>query len=209
MQNIKIIVFDFDETLYSHPKALDFYIKFIKDAIINLSNNSTEEAMDIIRRYGFDQRGEKRVSFGKVCEEFGIKKEAWEAYKTTHFFEVDYATADTVDNELLRALAQKYSLFLLSNELIEHLEYKAKKLNIDLSVFEKILAPSKQKNSLSIIKKEEYKKIIHEYDISPSEILAIGDRYQVDIAPLVELGGQGIQISNTTELTNLINTKLL
>ena len=133
-KKLKIIVFDFDETLYYHPRALEFYVEFIKNAICSLSSRNGDEAMKIIREYGFDRRGEKRVSFGKTCGKFGIDEKAWDEYKLSHFFEVDYDGADTVDNKLLIELAKKYTLVILSNELYENIIYKSERLEIDLSV---------------------------------------------------------------------------
>ena len=55
-----------------------------------------------------------------------------------------------------------------------------------------------------MMKKETYIKISQEYAVPFNEILAIGDRYQVDIKPLEELGGTGIQISNTDDVNKII-----
>ena len=41
------------------------------------------------------------------------------------------------------------------------------------------------------------------------ELFALGDRYQVDVAPLVELGGAGVQISSVADAENIIKTKLM
>ncbi len=208
-KKLKIIVFDFDETLYYHPRALEFCVEFIKNAICSLSSRNGDEAMKIIREYGFDRRGEKRVSFGKTCGKFGIDEKAWDEYKLSHFFEVDYDGADTVDNKLLIELAKKYTLVILSNELYENIIYKSERLEIDLSVFDRIYAPSVADGGHSVDKKESFKKICEDYGAEPDELFALGDRYQVDVAPLVELGGAGVQISSVADAENIIKTKLM
>ncbi|MCM1043855.1 MAG: HAD family hydrolase [Corallococcus sp.] len=206
---IKVVVFDFDETLYSHPQAQKFYVEYIKNAITDLSGHSQQEALEIIKQYGFDKRGAKRVSFGKTCKYFGVDENDWNKYKVTHFFEVDYDTAQTVDNLLLKKLSQKYTLVILSNELLANVLYKARKLKIDLDVFDKIYAPDYDKGIASLSKKETYKQICADYGVTPQNVLAIGDRYQVDILPLAELGGSGVQIASTIDIENLITTELL
>ena len=201
---VKIIVFDFDETLYYSETALESYIMFIKKSILDLSNHTENEADEIINEYGFNSRGENRVSFGKNCEKFGVKKSDWEEYKKDHFFEVDYNNAKIIDNNLINKLSKKYICLILSNELYENIEYKAKKLGIKLKNFQKIYAPHKNFNGKCPSKKETYIKISQEYAVPFNEILAIGDRYQVDIKPLEELGGTGIQISNTDDVNKII-----
>lgn len=207
-KNITIIVFDFDETLYYSDTALLSYINFIKQAILSLSTHTEEEANKIIHQYGFDSRGENRVSFGKNCENFGVKKQDWEEYKKDHFFEVDYNNSKIVDNSLIKKLSKKYTCLILSNELYENIQYKAKKLGIELSSFDRIYAPTKSSTEPCLSKKEIYTQISKEYNTPYKRIFAIGDRYQVDIKPLVELGGFGAQISNTEELNNLLKTLL-
>lgn len=207
-KNITIIVFDFDETLYYSDTALLSYINFIKQAILSLSTHTEEEANKIIHQYGFDSRGENRVSFGKNCENFGVKKQDWEEYKKDHFFEVDYNNTKIVDNSLIKKLSKEYTCLILSNELYENIQYKAKKLGIELSSFDKIYAPTKSSTEPCLSKKETYVQISKEYNTPYKEIFAIGDRYQVDIKPLVELGGFGTQISNTEELNTLLKTLL-
>lgn len=208
-KNYKIIIFDFDETLYFHPRALDFYVKFIKNAICDLSGCDEKKAMSLIHKYGFDQRGEKRVSFAKTCKEFGIDVEAWDKYKITHFFEVDYDGAYTVDNSLLEELAKNYTLLILSNELYEHIIYKAQKLKINLSVFDRIYAPSAVKGIPATSKKETFIKICEDYKAAPQQLFAIGDRYQVDVLPLIEIGGKGTQVADTIELEKILKNELL
>ena len=53
------------------------------------------------------------------------------------------------------------------------------------------------------------KKICEDYGAEPDELFALGDRYQVDVAPLVELGGAGVQISSVADAENIIKTKLM
>lgn len=200
----EIIVFDFDETLYYSKTALESYVKFIKEAILNLSHHTDKEASEIIEEFGFNSRGENRVSFGKNCEKFGVSKKAWEEYKKDHFFEVDYNNSEIVNNDLIKKLSEKHTCLILSNELYENLEHKASKLGIELKNFKKIYAPHK-KDKECPSKKETYKKISKEYQVPFDKIFAIGDRYQVDIKPLEELGGTGKQISNVQEVNNLIS----
>lgn len=205
--NLSVIIFDFDETLYYSPNALKCYIKFILKAILDLSNYNKKQALAIMKEHGFTQKGENRVSFGANCEKFGISRNKWEEYKKEHFFEIDYENAQIVNNDLLRKLSSKKTLIIVSNEIYENILYKAKKLGINLSFFSNIYAPKKE-DKRGIDKKTVYTNILKEYDLSPSSVMVIGDRYKVDIKPFEEIGGQGIQISNTKEIENIISDLL-
>ncbi len=206
LKKIQLIIFDFDETLYSSPTAQIYYENFIKKAILDLSNYTEEQALKIMNDFGFTKRGENRVSFGSNCEKFGIKKSAWDNYKLNHFFEVDYNNTSTVDEQILEKLKNHYKLALVSNEILENIEYKATKLNINLSIFNKIYAPTKQNvKNFYKNKQEIYSVLLQDFAISHQETFVIGDRYRVDILPLINLGGAGVQIENTDEVAEILN----
>ncbi len=200
-KNLKAIIFDFDETLYYSPTALKKYIQYIKQTILALSNHTESEANEIIKKYGFDQRGENRVSFGKTCENFGVKKERWNKYKIKHFFEINYDDAKILDNNLLRALSKKYKLFIVSGELFQNILYKSKKLGIDVSCFCDIYA-QKKTDKTPKSKIEIYQSILNDYKYHSENVLVFGDRYQVDIKPIELLGGHGFQIKDIDDLKN-------
>mgnify|MGYP003571403629 CR=1 FL=1 len=201
--SIRAIFFDFDETMYSSDNILEYYVKFVKQTILDLSNYDSLRADEIIKEYGFDQPSENRVSFGKTCEQFGIKEADWNAYKIDHFFEVDYGNAQIVDNSLYQRIAEKMPIFIVSNEIYENVLYKADKLGIDLSSFSAILAPRKA-NPIMISKKDEIQKTLDELGIEYKDALVIGDRFKVDVKPMLDLGGCGVQVKNVKEVEDVL-----
>ena len=97
-QNIKAIIFDFDETMYYSPTIKQYYIAYIKRTLKTLSSLSDEDIVFLMDKYGFTSGGEKRVSFGKNCENFGVTKEQWNNYRIKNFFQIDYYNAVTAKN---------------------------------------------------------------------------------------------------------------
>ena len=47
--------------------------------------------------------------------------------------------------------------------------------------------------------------MLQDFAISHQETFVIGDRYRVDILPLINLGGAGVQIENTDEVAEILN----
>lgn len=200
-KDIKVIVFDFDETMYYSPNINQTYQKYILQVVQDLTKKSKEESYELLNKFGFMSNGEKRISFGKNCEKFGVTKQQWNEYRIDKFFEIDYDLASVVDNELYRKLAEKYILVIVSNEIMENLLIKANKLNIQLHNFCKIYSPNKT-NVLNYKsdKTEAFRQICADFDCKSDEIFAIGDRYSVDIEPLINIGGNGLLVENTKEI---------
>jgi FMN phosphatase YigB (HAD superfamily) len=140
-----------------------------------------------------------------VCSNFGISKQSWDNYRVDNFFEFDYDNADTVSHNTLTLLSKKYPLFLVSNEVKQNLNIKAKKLGIDTTLFQKIYAPSKETLNSHPTKKDIYKTIIASLHLKANEVIVIGDRLLVDVQPLLELGGSGFVIKHPSEIDEIAN----
>lgn len=205
-KKIKVVVFDFDETMYFSKSIKAEYNEYIKKTALALSNLSEKQVVDLMEELGFTSGGEKRLSFTTNCGKFGISKDDWNNYRLHNFFEIDASHAQIVPNELYKKLAKTHALYIASNEILDNVLHKAKRLGIDLAPFKQIFAPtprtlqnyqSKQQSFLDIQKIEGCK-----FD----EMLVIGDRYNVDIQPLEELGGHGVLVKNTDEIVEFFET---
>ena len=206
---IKVIIFDFDETMYTSSTIKEYYVKYIKQTLTDLTSLSEKEILTLMEKYGFMSNGKERISFGKNCEKFGVTKEHWNNYRIDNFFQIDYKNAVTSNNEIYEKLSKLKKLFIVSNEVKENLVYKAHMMNIDLKPFT-IYAPLKKDVLTYKSNKEDcYKKIIEECQVSPDEVLVIGDRYNVDILPLENLGGHGILINNAKQIEDIFKENVL
>lgn len=208
---IEVIIFDFDETLYYCPNAQTLYTDYLTRAILDLSYSTTikKHVAEELTRRGYLGDKAERPSFSEHCEEyFSIYQPEWEAYKKKHFFEPDYSLSTIVDNGVLHKLSQKHVLILVSNEIIDNIAYKAQKLGIDLSVFARIYAPTRD-HPTGEPKDEIYRRIINTYLLDGTQIYSVGDRYHIDIEPLLRRGGAGLLVDNTADTTKFLAEKFL
>jgi len=208
-KDLKVIIFDFDETMYYSSNIREYYIEYIKTTLKNLTNYSERKILELMNEHGFTSGGETRASFGKNCLKFGVTPEQWNGYRINNFFQIDYKTAEVVDNKVLKELSRKYKLYIVSNEIYENIQFKAEKLGIDLSIFT-LLAPKKSEVlDNKFVKQEVYEYILNENDIKASQAIVFGDRYHVDIQPLENLGGKGVLVKHPREIENYIKENLL
>lgn len=204
MKTKKVIIFDFDETMYFSSNIKQYYVNYIKSTLLKLSSLTEEKALELMEKYGFMSGGEERVSFGKNCLKFGVTPEQWNDYRIDNFFQIDYENAEVLDNDVYRQLAKKYKLYITSNEVYENIVYKANKLNIDLTPFT-IVAPTKNNvRDGKFSKQNAYQQIIAENNVQPNEVMVFGDRYNVDILPLENLGGSGVLVKKPQDIKNYL-----
>ena len=205
---IRVIIFDFDGTLYQTPNYKAEYIRYLLGVIDDLSYSDSvkKNPLKYLEQYGFINDDEL-PSFTENCEEFfSVYKPELDEYKLTHFYQPDYKNVITMSNEFLRKLQTQSHLVLVSNEVRENIEYKAEKLGIDLSVFDNLYCPSVAFPKCHT-KYEIYKKIVNNYLADGTEIYAVGDRYKVDIEPLLKLGGAGLLVDDPKEAEKYLSQK--
>jgi FMN phosphatase YigB (HAD superfamily) len=200
MKDIKVIIFDFDETMYYSSTIRDFYINFIKKTIMTLSSKSEEETLILMKEVGFTKENKASPSFSSSCGRFGITKQQWDDYRIDNFFEIDYATAEVIDGKLLKNLSEKFPLYIVTNEIYKNLLIKAKNMNINLDFFKKLYAPSPEQLGNYFTKKQIYEEIIKNEGVKSNEVLVIGDRIKVDVNPVLELGGNGLIVKHPNEI---------
>lgn len=112
VKNVKVLVFDFDETLYYSPDVREYYIKYIKSTILNLSSLTEMETDSLMKEVGFTMENKASPSFSSSCERFGIQKNAWDNYRIDNFFQINYKNAESIDNNILRKLSTHYPMYV-------------------------------------------------------------------------------------------------
>lgn len=206
---IKVIIFDFDETMYYSANIKTYYVEYIKNTLRTLTDLPDETIIELMEKYGFMSSGETRIGFGKNCHKFGVTPEQWNSYRIDNFFQIDYENAEIIDNAVYKKLAEKYKLYIVSNEVYENIVYKGEKLNIDLTPFI-IRAPYKSEVlNNKFTKQDVMEQIIKENNISPAEAMVFGDRYNVDILPMENLGGSGVLVKHPREIEQYAKENLL
>ncbi len=200
------IIFDFDKTLYSSKNINNEYLNYICTAIINMCDVNKKTARDRMKNAGFVKYNKNMSRMRDSSAKLGFSIEDWDKYRKKNFF-YPKENIVSVDNNLLKKIKKKYHTYIVTTETYKNLVIKSKNYQIDLNNFHKIYA-SEYNGIANIEKTTIYQKIINEANVSPSRFLVIGDRYVVDLVPLLNLGGSAILIKNVKEV-NKILLKLL
>lgn len=208
ISEVKVIIFDFDETMYYSPNIRNDHLHFIKKTIMRLGKKSEKQAEKLMRDTGFTAENKKGGSFSSQLSVFGIEKKDWDDYRTKNYYGPAPSETEIVPNFLYKKLSKVFSTYIVSNEIMSNLKEKALKNNIDLTAFKEIYAPKPEEASCYPVKKELYKIIQDREEVKFDEILVVGDRLKVDIVPMLELGGSGVLVKNVQEVSELIEQLL-
>lgn len=200
-KEIKAIVFDFDDTMYFQKNAEDRYLLYSKNMVHALTGLS----MDIIEQKFVEfnyVKGASRPRLRELVGYFGDFKNAYDKFRTQYFYMPDVETTEIVDSQTLNRFRSKYKLFLVSGEYEFNVRKKADALGIDLSVFDEVngaIDPGVNVEKVAI-----YQGLMDKYGFCGNQMCAIGDRYKVDLEPMIKLGGVGFLVSELRDFQLIV-----
>ena len=181
---IKVVIFDFDDTLYSDTNPLpwkNFCIKTVEYFLKKLKVEDSENILNIVKNSGFSDR-----QLIRFIVSLGAKEKDVKDYMKSHNIEGNaFENCKKVSNTTLRDFQQYFVMYIVSNSLETSVQDNMELLKIDSSFFKDII--SNKENS----KKKEYENIIKREGILPDELLVIGNSYSSDILPALEIGANG------------------
>ena len=189
MNRTKVVVFDFDHTLYNNvvyedwqnycTKGLRRLLSFLDEVTIEKIINNQKEFGDL--------------NIIQTLIEQGLSVDDWINYRKQNLRSFDISNATAVNKTVLKEFADKYILYIVSHNQRFDVERVAKAMKINLKMFKDILTNTFKDGLFS--KKYLYNKIIEREKIKPDELFVIGDDYEYDIKPALEICARGQQVT--------------
>ena len=195
---IKVIIFDFDNTLYNGDvwqnwdgyinTFLDEYFKKEKEKQIFL-NKHLADANFLDERY--------------ICN--GLIREVGTAepminYLINNPYEYTGKNVMFVKNDFLKELSKDFHLYIVSNTPSNTIKIALKKYGIDSNLFKDILFNPAEK--LDSTKKDKYQKIMNAENVKTNEVIVVGDSFNSDIKPALELDMQHLLVGSLDDIYN-------
>ena len=189
----KLILIDMDGTLYDMEDMVIEGYNSSLDYLVKYQGFSIAEAKALL---------EENHIYPYVCEDAcsataffmsrGYDVQEWDRKRSENFNCQPIVRKKAMKLENLRKLSEMAPLVLLTNNTMKNVRRVLRHLNIPEDVFAEIFC--NEKNNKTPSKKPLMKQLMEKYHAKPEETLSIGDRYNVDGKPLVELGGDALII---------------
>jgi len=207
---IDTIIFDLDGTFYENDLDMSNYYHLAKDFLIVKFDLSENEAENLLKQYNvFQKFSENSGSVTTMMLKLGIDREEWNTYRNNNFNLKVFDNRNFVNPNFLLYLEKQYKLFLLTYNTASTTEKILKSIGISKDLFIDIFtSDSALWQNTSFSKKEAFVYISENFNIPFEKMLSVGDRHEVDILPLLELGGSGVLVKNPKEIENVLRKKL-
>ncbi len=194
-KNVKVIVFDFDDTLYKYlpwNNYNQYFLKRFKKLFPNFSKKQFEE---LVIKYNLKETYRVTETAAQIMVDMKMDTKQLVNLLRKIKFSTEWSKGQVFPQKITRALAKNYNLYIVSNSSPENIKYVSRKLKINLKYFKAILSNNFIPKDLT--KMARLKDIfILEEGIKPQEILMVGDSMQYDILPAKALGMQTMIIKN-------------
>ena len=199
-QNPKALIFDIDSTLYTNAayafEQVDCQVRqFAKDRGIT-ADEARRMVADYRKQYAAANNG-KKISLGNTLLAFGIPIAQSVEWRKTLMAPADFLTRDEKLIQTLRELSKSLKLICVTNNPV----FTARKTLDAIGIsefFPQIVGLDTCLKSKPAL--EPFEEACHILQVTPKECIAIGDRYDMDIALSLQMGMGGILVTGVEEV---------
>lgn len=199
------LLFDIDGTLYDHATYLASHKQSLTERLAMELGRSYDEVRHEVRDVQDRLAAERgrRPSLANTFLEFGVSMEQNVAWRSRLLNPERYLGHDPRLAEALSALKQRFALAALTNNPTDIARRTLEILGIG-SIFPTIVALDD--TLVSKPDPEPFRAGLAALELPAGEVIMIGDRYDVDIAPALELGMSGVLVDGVEDVYALPET---
>ena len=201
--DIKAIIFDIDSTLYTNAayafEQVDCQVRRFA-SLRGITNDQARKMVADYRKKYAAENGGKKVSLSNALRSFGVSIEQSVQWRRELIEPADFLGPDKKLQEALAALGSRYKLLCVTNNPI----LPAQKTLDALGVADLIeVLVGLDTCNLSKPAKEPFERAANEAGVPFGKIVSVGDRYDLDLAPALELGMGGVLVRGVEDVYKL------
>lgn len=201
--DIKAIIFDIDSTLYTNAayafEQVDCQVRRFA-SLRGITNDQARKMVAEYRKKYAAENGGKKVSLSNTLRSFGVSIEQSVQWRRELIEPADFLGPDKKLQEALAALSRRYKLLCVTNNPL----LPAQKTLDALGVADLIeVLVGLDTCNLSKPAKEPFERAANEAGVPFDKIVSVGDRYDLDLAPALELGMGGVLVRGVEDVYKL------
>lgn len=204
--NPKTLIFDIDSTLYTNAayafEQVDCQVRqFARERGIT-ADEARKMVADYRKKFAADNNG-KKISLGNTLLAFGIPIAQSVEWRKTLMEPANFLSRDERLIQVLGDLSKSYNLITVTNNPVFTARKTLDSIGI-LEFFPQIVGLDTCLKSKPAL--EPFEKACELTQTQPQQCIAIGDRYDMDIALPLEMGMGGILVTGVEEVYELEKT---
>ena len=202
-QDLRAIIFDIDSTLYTNAAYAFEQVDCQVRRFASLRGITNEEARKMVADYRKQyarQTGGKKISLSNTLLQFGISIEQSVQWRRELIEPADFLGPDQELRAALLTLKGRFKLLCVTNNPILPAQKTLQALGVEDLI--EVLVGLDSCN-LSKPAKEPFELAAQKAGVDPCQMISVGDRYDLDIAPALELGMGGVLVRGVSDVYKL------
>ena len=207
MIDIKLIIFDLDGTFYNLNDVVEMNYIMQVDFYSSYRGINRSETIEVFKQHDiYPNISKKSKSATEFFAKNGIPSEQWNIYRESNFNVRLINREAAISGDLISKFKNICPLILLSSNSFNNISKILDYINISTNLFEEIICSDSKHGIREFNKKDEMALIAKNRNMNIASILSIGDRYETDIKPILELGGMGIIVEKPKDLFSIYSS---
>lgn len=203
-QVIKALIFDIDSTLYTSSsyafEQVDCQVRqFAKERGIS-DDEARKMVADYRKQFALEHNGSK-VSLGNTLLSFGVPIEKSVQWRKDLLEPADFLSFDQNLVDELTQLSKKYKMICVTNNPVLPARKTLEAIGVS-DFFDEIIGLDTCYKSKPAL--EPFQLAVQKLKVPCEECLAIGDRYDMDIALPLQMGMGGLLVNGVEDLYGLV-----
>lgn len=201
----RLVVFDLDGTLYPRELYTGLVLDVIGAMFVELRGATPDHAARKVAELRELMRTEwSRTSTTSFVLANGFDVDEWRGYREAHLSIVDGVRPDELVVRELERLRAVVPIALLTNNTAGAAEAILDRIGIGVSGFTGVVSaddvggrPKPDPGAFRVV--------LERFGVEARHVWGVGDRYDIDIGPLRELGGGGIAVDGPADLPEAVD----
>lgn len=205
MNKWKLVILDMDGTLYDIHDVVGMNYRIVVEFYSTECGLSEAGAEKILaENFILSHVSDKERSATEFFSKSGLDLFKWQAFRTQHFDVEKIDLHKVSDPQLIREFREHGMLVLLTSNSFCNTQKILERIRITTDDFDSVVCSDHNYPYAIFDKRKAMTNIMEHFDVEPAECISIGDRFQTDVAPMLDIGGAGIQIKTPKALKHVI-----
>lgn len=202
----QIIVLDMDGTLYNLGDVSKQIFEIQIDFLAMKTGKSRQTTIHYLEDHGiWPEITQMSKSATELFISNGIPATEWNTFRQSRFPFDSISKSTAVKPESISKLCRLGICVLLSSNSYNAVQKILTHLSIPLKVFSAIVCSDMFTRDSTFSKKIAMEDLLCRFSIAPSNLISIGDRFNTDIKPAIELGGSGYLVRDPKAISAVVS----
>lgn len=198
----RAVLFDIDNTLYRDARYVDHQIEVLIERLAEHRHEAVEQTQRLVHRTReeLERRDGRRPSLGNTFVALGIPIKLSVAWREELIVPEKFLSADPALRSILELISSRFRLLAITNNPVTIGRRTLEVLGVS-DLFETVVGLDTSHQSKPAW--GPFERALEVIGAEPSETVVVGDRYDVDLEPMIVRGGSGVLLEHDDDLAQL------